>query len=149
MADGYPLRRPDRPAVTIRVIGALVTEALAAAGRLDGLGFAADVICVTSPDLLFRAVRRRCGYGDAPGWILDSLFPAERAAPMVTVLDGHPHALAFLAGINQVPATQLGVTVFGQSGDLADVYRYHILDTNSIVAAADLDLVHSFVNNLI
>ena len=59
---------------------------------------------------------------------------------MVTVLDGHPHTLAFLAGINGVPATHLGVTTFGQSGDLDDVYRYHGLDTDSIIAAA-LDLV--------
>jgi pyruvate dehydrogenase E1 component len=32
------------------------------------------------------------------------------------------------------------VTRFGQSGDLDDVYRYHGLDADSIVAAA-LDLV--------
>jgi pyruvate dehydrogenase E1 component len=140
VAGGYPLLRGARPAVTICVMGALVTEALAAAGRLDDLGFAAEVICLTSPDLLFRAVRARSGYGGAPDWILDSLFPATRAAPMVTVLDGHPHTLAFLAGINRVPATHLGVTTFGQSGDLPDVYRYHALDADSITAAA-LDLV--------
>ena len=80
------------------------------------------------------------GNGQAPGWILDELLPAERATPMVTVLDGHPHTLAFLAGVNSVPATHLGVTGFGQSGELRDVYRYHGLDTDSIVAAA-LDLV--------
>ncbi len=36
--------------------------------------------------------------------------------------------------------THLGVSWFGQSGDLADVYRYHGLDALSIVGAA-LDLV--------
>jgi pyruvate dehydrogenase E1 component len=121
-------------------MGAVVTEALAAADRIEAMGFGADVLCVTSPDLLFRAVRARRGHGEAPDWILDALLPAERATPMVTVLDGHPHTLAFLAGVNSVPATHLGVTGFGQSGDLADVYRYHGLDTDSIVAAA-LDLV--------
>jgi pyruvate dehydrogenase E1 component len=121
-------------------MGALVPEALAAADRLDALGFGTDVLCVTSPDLLFRAVQARRGYGQADSAILDSLLPAERAVPMVTVLDGHPHTLAFLAGINGVPATHLGVTSFGQSGDLGDVYRYHGLDTESIIAAA-LDLV--------
>ena len=59
---------------------------------------------------------------------------------MVTVLDGHPHTLAFLAGVHGVRATHLGVTRFGQSGDLDDVYRYHGLDADSIIAAA-LDLV--------
>jgi pyruvate dehydrogenase E1 component len=59
---------------------------------------------------------------------------------MVTVLDGHPHTLAFLAGLRGVPATHLGVTRFGQSGDLDSVYRYHGLDVDSLVGAA-LDLV--------
>jgi pyruvate dehydrogenase E1 component len=56
------------------------------------------------------------------------------------VLDGHPHTLAFLAGVNQVRCVTLGVTSFGQSGDLEDVYRYHGIDTDSIVRAA-LDAV--------
>ena len=59
---------------------------------------------------------------------------------MVTVLDGHPHTLGFLAGINRVPSANLGVTRFGQSGDLESVYRYHEIDADSIVGAA-LDLV--------
>jgi pyruvate dehydrogenase E1 component len=140
VAGGYVLRQHAQPAVTICVMGALVTEALAAADELDQHGFGADVLCLTSPGLLFGAVQARRGYGDSPTWILDSLFPPDRARPMVTVLDGHPHTLAFLAGINSVPATHLGVTKFGQSGALPDVYRYHGLDTASIVAAA-LDLV--------
>jgi pyruvate dehydrogenase E1 component len=39
-----------------------------------------------------------------------------------------------------VPAAHLGVTAFGQSGDLDSVYRYHRIDTGSIVLVA-LDLV--------
>ena len=58
----------------------------------------------------------------------------------MTVLDGHPHTLAFLAEVRGVPATHLGVTKFGQSGDLDSVYRYVGLDVDSIVRAA-LDLV--------
>ncbi|MDP9429544.1 MAG: pyruvate dehydrogenase [Actinomycetota bacterium] len=140
VAGAYPLRRGPRPAVTLAAMGAVVPETLAAADRLAGLGIAADVVCVTSPDLLFRAVQARRGLDEAPGWVLDSVFPAERAAPLVTVLDGHPHTLAFLAGVRGVPAVHLGVTRFGQSGDLESVYRYHGLDTDSIVGAA-LDLV--------
>jgi pyruvate dehydrogenase E1 component len=140
VAGGYALRRHAQPAITIAAMGALMPEALAAADRLDAMGFGADVVCVTSPGLLFDAVRARRGYGQAPTWTLDALLPVERATPLVTVLDGHPHTLAFLAGVNAVPATHLGVTRFGQSGDLDDVYRYHGLDTDSIVAAG-LDLV--------
>jgi len=54
----------------------------------------------------------------------------------VTVLDGHPHTLAFLSNIHQVRLTALGVSRFGQSGNLQDVYRYHGIDTDSIVRAA-------------
>ena len=60
---------------------------------------------------------------------------------MVTVLDGHPHTLAFLTGINNVAGTPLGVSRFGQVGSLDDVYRYHGIDNDSIVRAA-LDLLH-------
>jgi pyruvate dehydrogenase E1 component len=140
VAGAYPLRRPAGPAVTLVAVGAVVPEALAAADRLDALGFPTDVVCVTSPGLLFRALRARSGLDEAPGWVLDSAFPADRAAPMVTVLDGHPHTLAFLAGIRSVPASFLGVTTFGQSGDLSSVYRHHGLDADSVVGAA-LDLV--------
>ncbi|WP_407675153.1 transketolase-like TK C-terminal-containing protein [Phaeacidiphilus oryzae] len=143
VAGAYPLRRAagvDRPDVTIAVMGAPTTEALEAADRLTALGHPADVVCVTSPDLLFRAQRARRGLADAPDWILDQAFPADRAAPMVTLLDGHPHTLAFLPTIHRVPGANLGVTDFGQSGRLAEVYRKHGLDADTVVGTA-LDLV--------
>ena len=36
--------------------------------------------------------------------------------------------LAFLGAVNAVRLTPLGVTRFGQSGDLDDVYRHHEID---------------------
>jgi pyruvate dehydrogenase E1 component len=147
-AGAYPLRRAaGRPAVTIAAMGVLVVEALAAAARLDEMGVPADVVVVTSPGLLFEALRARSGAGTAgaagggaTAWILDQAFPAGRSAPLVTVLDGHPHTLAFLAAVNEVRSVPLGVTSFGQSGDIEDVYRYHGIDADSIVRAA-LDAV--------
>ncbi len=136
VAGGYLLRRADRPVITLVGMGALIPEVLAAAEQLTSLGFGADVLVVTSAGQLFRAVQARSGVGDGSSWILDSVLPTERARPMVTVLDGHPHTLAFLAGVNRVPAKHLGVTRFGQSGDLADVYRHHGLDAESIVRAS-------------
>jgi pyruvate dehydrogenase E1 component len=140
VAGGYPLLRTDQPALVITVAGAMVPEALAAANRLATLSIAVDVVCVTSAGQLFRAMQSRRGLEPGSSWILDSVFPANRACPMVTVLDGHPHTLAFLAGVNDVPATHLGVTRFGQSGDLASVYKYHGIDTETIIGAA-LDLI--------
>jgi pyruvate dehydrogenase E1 component len=139
VAGAYPVRRTDNPKATIAAMGAVIPEALAAADRLQQAGIPADVVCVTSPGLLYRALRARQGHEPAESWILDQVFPADRATPLVTVLDGHPHTLAFLATINQVRQTSLGVTRFGQSGSIEDVYRYHGLDTDSIVRAA-LDL---------
>jgi pyruvate dehydrogenase E1 component len=104
------------------------------------LGDQTEAICVTSADLLFRAFRARAALGEDESSILDQLLPAERAAPMVTVLDGAPNALAFLAAVNGVPLTPLGVTRFGQSGDLEDVYRHHGIDAETVVGAA-LDLL--------
>ncbi|MFF5075439.1 pyruvate dehydrogenase [Actinoplanes sp. NPDC000266] len=140
VAGAYPLKRDSAsPMVTIAAMGAIVPEALAAADRLAELGIAADVVCVTSPGLLFEAMQARDGQGDAATWILGSAFPAGRAAPLLTVLDGHPHSLAFLAGLHRRPARHLGVTRFGQSGGLDEVYRHHGIDADSIVRAA-LDL---------
>jgi len=135
LAGAYRLRATQNPQVTIAAMGAIVPEALAAAERLDATGVPADVICVTSPGLLFQAVLARQGHTDAPAWILDQVFPPSRATPLVTVLDGHPHTLAFLATINHVRSSSLGVTRFGQSGSLEDVYRYHGIDADSIVRA--------------
>ncbi|WP_413098493.1 transketolase-like TK C-terminal-containing protein [Streptomyces sp. Inha503] len=139
-AGAYRLRQHEAPMVTLAAMGALVPEALAAADRLAALGHDADVVCVTSPDLLFRALQARRGLSDDPAWILDQVFPLDRATPLVTVLDGHPHTLAFLSTIQNVPVSTLGVTRFGQSGAIEDVYRYHGIDTDSIVAIA-LDLI--------
>ena len=145
VAGAYPLRRAGHPQVTIAAMGAVVPEALAAAERLEAVGVAADVVVVTSPGLLFRALRARQGLDTGTGeptWILGQAFPADRATPLVTVLDGHPHTLAFLATINRVPHAALGVAQFGQSGSIEDLYRYNGIDTDSVIRAA-LDLAGS------
>lgn len=142
IAGGYVLRTAAAPVLQIITMGALVPEALAASERLAGQGVASEVVCVTSPGLLFEALQARRGLDDGPSWILDQIFPVDRAVPQVSVLDGHPHTLAFLSGINNVPARNLGVTRFGQAGDVDDVYRYHGIDTDSIVRAA-LDVIAS------
>ncbi|CAN5701141.1 pyruvate dehydrogenase [soil metagenome] len=139
VAGAYLLRRAAQPAVTLVGMGAMMTETLSAADRLADMGIEADVVCVTSPGLLFDATQARRGLTDAPAWILEQVFPARRCAPMVTVLDGHPHTLSFLTGINNVDGVALGVSRFGQVGSLEDVYCHHRIDTDSIVSAA-LDL---------
>jgi pyruvate dehydrogenase E1 component len=141
VAGGYRLRTADgAPRVTIVAVGALVPEALVAADELAEDGIAADVLCLTSPDLVFRAWRSRQALAEADEAILDVLFPPERAAPIVTVLDGHPHTLAFLGAVQGVPIACLGVDDFGQSGDVQDLYRRFGIDADTVVGAA-LDIM--------
>jgi pyruvate dehydrogenase E1 component len=140
VSGAYALRRTAHPDVTLVGMGALMPEVIAAADRLEQLGVMADVICVTSADRLYRAVRARSGHGDGDPAILEQVFPADRAVPMVTVLDGHPHTLAFLATIRRVRSINLGVVDFGQTGTLQELYDLHDIGPAAQIAAA-LDLV--------
>ncbi|MBS1884478.1 MAG: pyruvate dehydrogenase, partial [Actinobacteria bacterium] len=140
LGGGYLLRAAaEGPQVTLVATGVTVPEACAAHDELTAAGIAADLVVLTSADLLFRALRARRGLAAGDPAILDRILPAERAAPLVSVLDGHPHALAFLAAVNDTPQAPLGVDDFGQSGDVGDLYRHFGIDAETIVgAAADL-----------
>jgi pyruvate dehydrogenase E1 component len=142
LAGGYRLRSASAPDVALAVVGAAVPEALEAADRLAALGLHADVSVVTSYDRLWRAVQLRRGLLVGPDHgvdetVLDRLL---RPVPLVTLLDGHPHTLAFLGTLHRVPVTCLGVSQFGQAGSLADVQRHHGIDAQAVVDAA-LDLL--------
>jgi pyruvate dehydrogenase E1 component len=141
LAGGYVLRSaPAAPHATLVGTGVIVPELLRAADELAEAGVEADVVCLTSSDLVFRALQARSGLQEAGDAILDVLFPAERAAPIVTVHDGHPHTLAFLAGVNGSPIASLGVHDFGQVGDVDDLYRHFGIDVDTIVGAT-IDLL--------
>ncbi len=67
--------------------------------RCATTGIFASVFAVTSPDLLYRGLR-------APRPYLEELVSAdEEGVPVVSALDGHSHALAFLGGALGVPQT--------------------------------------------
>ncbi len=138
LAGGYRLRTAagTAPAVTLVGMGVVMPEVLAAADELASVGVGADVVCLTSADLVYRAVQARRGLQAGDDTVLDRLFPAERAAPIVTVLDGHPHTLGFLGGIHGSVTTGLGVSDFGCSGDVDDLYRAFGIDPATIVGAA-------------
>ena len=141
LSGGYLLRRaPGAPDVTLVGMGAIVPELISAASELADNGIASDVVCITSADLVFRAFRARSGLEDGPADVLDRLFPVDRAAPMITVADGHPHTLSFLGTIRNVPLTCLGVSDFGQVGDVGDLYRHFGIDVETIIGAS-FDLI--------
>ena len=140
VAGGYRVsgHHPREDSVTLIGVGAIMPEVLEAAAALGRAGHTAGVVCLTSPDLIFRAVQAR-GRREGPVQgvaILDELFPPTCPAPLVTVHDGHPHTLAFLGSVRDDAIRSLGVTSFGQSSDLADAYRLHGIDHESIADAA-------------
>ena len=139
LAGGYRITEHD-PAdeqVTLVGVGAIMPEVLAAAERLSAAGIVAGVVCLTSPDLVFRSFQQRSKVeATAAGDVLEVLLPGGYPTPIVTVLDGHPHTLSFLAAARGDRIRCLGVSEFGQSSDLSDAYALHEIDTASIVDAA-------------
>jgi pyruvate dehydrogenase E1 component len=138
IAGGY--RIGSSPAseddVVLVGVGAIMPEVLGAADLLAAHGIRAATVCLTSPDLVFRSFQRRGRRAGSGSAIIDELFPAAHPAPIVTVHDGHPHTLSFLAGARGDAIRCLGVTEFGQSSDLAAAYAMHGIDVTSIVDAA-------------
>ena len=131
-ARGEPGWDREDNAVSLFATGVMVPEALAAARALREEGLHASVFVATSPDLLHRGLRAGRG-------VLETLVSAdEEDVPIVSVLDGHSHGLAFLGGALGVPQMPLGVDHFGQSGTRADLYRHYGIDAPSIAAAARL-----------
>jgi pyruvate dehydrogenase E1 component len=121
---------PEANAVSIFAAGAMVTEAIEAGRLLRERGVLASVFVVTSPDRLYRGLR-------APRPYLEELVSAdEEGVPVVSVLDGHSHALAFIGAALGVPQLPLGVDDFGQSGARADLYRHYGIDAAAIARAA-------------
>jgi pyruvate dehydrogenase E1 component len=108
----------------------MAPEAVAAARALAAESIRASVFVATSPDLLYRGLR---GGG---AWLETLIGSEEEGVPIVSVLDGHSHGLAFLGaalGVTQIP---LGVDDFGQSGTRADLYRHYGIDAPAIAVAA-------------
>jgi pyruvate dehydrogenase E1 component len=143
LAGGYRLREARDRGSSARVVlvgmGAVMPEVLRAADSLEAeAGLGVDVVCVTSADLLFRAERASRGFGAGDASVLDRLLPG--SLPLVSVLDGHPSALAFLGAARGVRSTALGVTDFGQSGSPEALYEHYGIDSETIVGAA-LDLL--------
>ena len=131
-ARGEPGYDPETNAVHVFATGVTVPEALEAGRALREAGVLANVFVVTSPDLLYRGLRERQPY------VEDLVSADEEGVPIVSVLDGHSHTLAFLGGALGVPQLALGVDHFGQSGARTDLYRHYGIDAPAIAHAARL-----------
>ena len=85
----------------------------------------------TSPDRLHADWLARRGESH----IARLLSPLARDAGLVTILDGHPAAHAWLGGVHGQAVEPLGVSRFGQAGDIPDLYKAYGLDAEAILDA--------------
>lgn len=137
--DGYD---PARNVVNLFACGVITPVAVEAARGLRQEGLFANVINVTSPDLLYRGwVQATRIQAAAPAahttCHLGKLIPAaERRAPIVSVLDGHSHSLAFLGSVFGARAAALGVDEFGQTGSRRELYDHYGIGADAICRAA-------------
>ncbi len=150
LAGGYRLRdwRADADSthkeylVHIAASGVMLPEALTAAEALREEGIPANVLNLTSPRRLFEAWQAN-PWGRGPALLpaennpFDWLIPLnERYAPVVTVLDGASHTLAWLGSVFGTAVVPLGVDQFGQVGTRAELYHHYQIDAEAIVDAA-------------
>ncbi len=130
----YWLREPAPHAdIAIIACGAVLPEAIEAVARLGARHKGVSLLNVTSADLLHR------GWSADPGGsLIDRLMaPLARDAALVTVTDGHPAVLSWLGAVRGSRVAPLGVTRFGQSGDIPDLYAAYGIDADAIIAAAE------------
>jgi pyruvate dehydrogenase E1 component len=142
LAGGYWLRdyrqQPDyatTPRVHLFASGVLLAEALAASDAALEDGIYANVLNITSADRLFRGWIAQCRGERTPPYLAEFLPGADRQVPAVTLLDGHPLTLAWLGNVLQAPLRALGVTAFGESASLPDLYHKHQIDTDAVLGA--------------
>ena len=132
---------PGENAVHILASGAMVPEAVEASRQLLDEGVYANVISVTGPGPLYKryqdSVRAAMKFGyDRSRFMADVVPSADRAAPVITVVDAHPHSLAWMGGALNTTSFPLGVSGFGQSGSRTELYREYEVDVDSIMSAS-------------
>ena len=125
--------------IAIAYQGPIAPEAEAAFAELRGEVPEAGLLAITSPDRLHAGWldAARAGRAGAPSrsHIEQILSPLSPSAALVTILDGHPAAHAWLGAVRGQRVIPLGPDRFGQSGDLPDLYREYELDADAILNA--------------
>jgi pyruvate dehydrogenase E1 component len=149
---GQPDYEPGVNVVNLFVMGSVATEALAASDRLRTEGIYANVIAVSSPDLLlgnlaaeneFAHLRHGLGLDGnlhlAPTCAVDGAADlvtlAGRRVPVVSVHDGEAGLLDNIGSLLGVRQETLAVRKFSKSGRPDQVYAYQHIDADSVVQA--------------
>lgn len=148
---GYTGYEPGDNVVNIFTMGSPSTEALKASEALLERGIYANVIIVTSPDLLVGIPAYENDYAYLKfGLQIDSrlylqrreeiqssdlITVAGRRIPLVSVHDGEPGILDNLGSIVGVRQESCAVRKHSKCGRPSDIYKYHGIDAESIVEA--------------
>ncbi len=159
--EGYKGYEPGDNVVNIFAMGSLTTEAIKASHALLAQGVYANVIVVTSPDLLCGIQGHENNYDylknhlgiSAKLYLQPSmnghLQTAElvtlsgRRIPIVSVHDGEAGLLDNLGSIIGVKQETLAVRKHSKCGRPTDVYAYHHIDSASVVEAAQKALAET------
>ena len=139
----HPKYKPGGNVANIFACGVMVPVALEASQELARRGILANLVNMTSPALLYRGWRQATRLrAKSPGIrstsLLEHLIPEnERQCPIVTVMDGHSHALSFLGAVFGTRTVSLGVDEFGQTGSREELYQHYGISTSAIVEAVE------------
>ena len=146
IVDGaYWMRKPGPNAqVVVAYTGAVAPEAIAATGLMAEDRRDVGLLTVTSADRLnagwLAASRARETGTLSPASPMSHverlLADVPAGCALVTVLDGHPATLGWLGSVAGHRTRALGVTRFGQTGSVAELYRHFGIDAAGIVCAA-------------
>ncbi len=139
IVDGGYWLVPPAPGAELAIVvcGPVISEALEAHRQIVEDIPGAGLLVVTSADRLQQAWMRAVKTGDAERTHVRRLLqPLAPSAGLVTVLDGHPATLSWLGSVGRHRVLPLGVTRFGQSGDVQDLYHAYELDVDAILDAS-------------
>ena len=141
-AGAYWVRRPGPNAeAVIAYAGVVAPEAVEAVGLIAEDRRDVGLLAVTSADRLHAGwttaqQAREQGAADVTSHVERLLAGIPRHCGLVTVLDGHPATLGWLGSVHGHRTRALGVTRFGQTGTIAELYRVAGIDAQSIASAA-------------
>jgi len=144
LKGAYWQHPPDSESpIAIAYSGVVASEATAAYSELLEDIPGVSLLAVTSPDLLhtdWQEAHRRRMSGDTDAtahieFLLDQLKPG---AILISIVDGHPATLSWLASVKNHRLYPLGTTSFGESGNIKDLYRKHRIDKEAILDIAAL-----------
>ncbi len=148
---GYAGYEPGDNVVNIFSMGSMTTEAIKASEDLLTRGIYANVIVVTSPDLLcgilahendYNYLRNELGitsdlYLNRQGDVgsADLVMASGRRIPIVSVHDGEAGLLDNLGSIVGVRQESCAVRKHSKCGRPVEIYHFHSIDTEAVVEA--------------